>query len=166
MSGRRRPEEPLPVAAAFAADPLRAAREVLLDEVKAGAGAGPESQCIRSWARASWGLEALANATRDDKVSQEACTESLDLMAKAGLAPGLSLADMSMKLALLIRTLNVDAIGGLDGTGGAQLALAAGALADVVMLAAGPIHLPRDACEPIADAVDVARLRARAGRAA
>jgi hypothetical protein len=158
------PGEPAWVARAFKHDPLGAARATLLREVEASAGAGFSGSPARTQARYAVGLQLASDSAGDEAVQTEAAEAAMRLATRVAMHPGANMGDIGCKLALLVRHLLADAEAGLDGVQEVRLYLAASALADCALLDGRAIELPRDIGEPIEDADDVARLRARAGR--
>ena len=155
--------EPPYVRQAFERDPKRAARAVLRHEATDQARAGFETSIALRRAREATALHALAEVAGDGGTTRETAEAALRTVYLAAAAPALTGAEVAAKLALLLRDLMAD--GGAPSLNDVpRLLLAAGALADLVLLQDRPMQLPRDAAEPILDEQDVQRLRARAGR--
>jgi len=171
-AGRAGPSsEPQHFEKSSAADPIGAARNTLVQHVMDAASACLPWSAPASAARHATALRTLAGITPDDDIRDLATGRAFNAAELLAETPAADMRTVRLKLSLLVQR----CIGDLDETPmSAQcLKLAAGALADLLVLEDGPIEIPPIARQPIATAEDIARWRriaaedhsARAGRA-
>ena len=147
---------------AFQVDPFGAARAVILREVAEAAIGTARSTPTHDAARQVVAFHGLCNDAAEDELSEQALTAQIVARRLAAAEPSHTRADVGIKLAVLVRSLLNRAGASAPPEEHVLLSLAAGALADLLILGDDPIRLPERATDRIFDQADVDHWRARA----
>ena len=121
-------------------EPLARSPAVLVRQVDANARAGFASEPVAQSGRVTLALERMERVTASEDVRALASRRVLATMRDLSHAPSATTADVSVKLAVLLRELLTHDIAyhPIDGQNAARLALLSGALADLVVLSCQP----------------------------
>lgn len=152
--------EPLHVTVSFGHDPLKATRQTILSQVHEAARVGAAGSLALEYARGALAHELLSSTTEDADTADAAVQSRDRQLACLAATPSARAGDIVVKLAVLMR--EMVASGNEDTTTTAAFALAAGALADLIILSDHPITLPARVTEPVGDAASIAYWRQRA----
>jgi hypothetical protein len=162
------PPDPAPLRASwkFENNPRGAAVDALVAHATTQASADAAVSQVSRYAREAQAAEVLAGVNPSEKVCDVAGNRQWALAAVAASCPSASVADVRVKLALLVRVMmNYEMPHESDTLTGVSLALAAGSLADLVILDGVTLTPPAECLRPVESDPDVAFWRQKAAEA-